>query len=116
MKKNCWKATVLLINTVENQVVIKVYFLSWFLKESVLLESTTGVGSEFHGAITRLENKNFCTLVLMTGTVIFSGWPRKFLFGFKVKKSLLIETLSCSMQYVVCHCEVSDQTSVLKTL
>ena len=76
-------------------------FLNWFLNESVLLESTTGVGSEFHTAIIRLENKNFCTLVFITGTVIFSGWPRKFLYGFKVKKSLLIETLSCNMLYAI---------------
>ena len=77
----------------------------------MLLESTTGVGSEFHGAIIRLENKNFCTLVLMTGIVIFSGWPRKFLFGFKVKMSFLIETLSCSMLYVIVRSAIKRRCS-----
>ena len=50
--KQRWKSThenelitigrLLLVNTAENQVVIKVYFLSWFLNESVLLDITTG--------------------------------------------------------------------------
>ena len=37
-----------------------------------------------------------------------------FLFGFKVKKSVIDRNFI--VQYVVCHCGVSDQTSVLKTL
>ena len=35
--------------------------------------------------VTRCEKKNLRELVLTRGTTILNGWPRKFLFGFRVK-------------------------------
>ena len=82
----------------------------------MLLDITMGAGSEFHREITRLENKNFCTFGLITGTAIFKGWPRKFLFGFRVKKSLLVETSLCSMLYVIVRSAIRRLCSRLCSL
>ena len=38
----------LIVYTTENQVVIEVHISSWFSNESVLLESITGLESDFH--------------------------------------------------------------------
>ena len=69
--------------------------LSLNLKVLILEERTSSVGSAFQIVTTRLEKKNLRMLFLARGTVNLNGWPRRLVFGLRVKKLSKLRQVLC---------------------
>ena len=85
--------------------------LSLNLKVLILEERTSSVGSAFQIMTTRLEKKNFRMLFFARGTVNLNGWPRRLVFGIRVKKLSKLRQVLCLTMWSIERDQQSSMTS-----